>query len=270
MKFAWQGWAVVGLVLMTATVGTSLTLGATSKTGSVNAAEWAVMTALLVLAALMISWSITGKGLGILIDQTNRVGVAHLQLLLWTFLFVGVFLAATTSNLIEANAPPGTSVGDRFLDAFPSVPGEVWVLLGISVTSLAGTPLLQNSKRSGPSGGWKPVDDGTAQLKDSTQQRLEAAAVSHVDGVLTRKGEPEVADLFRGEDTGSADTVDVSKIQMFYFTLLLVIGYGAASVGLIAAGGRIAGLPAMSDGFVALLGISQVGYLAKQGVPNPD
>lgn len=264
MKFSWGGWVLIGLVVMVGTIAVSFGLAASANTGKVDAYEWAVMTALLTAAALMISWTITSRGFGLFVDNTNRVSVAHVQLVLWTLLFVGLFLAATTSNLIKANAP---ETGDRFLNAFPSVPGELWVLLGISVTSLAGTPLLQNSKRDQAGAA---ADVASASIRADTRTRLDAANVSHVDGALTIKKEPEIADLFRGEDTGNADKVDVSKLQMFYFTVLLVIGYGAAGVALISAGGRIDGLPAMSEGFVALLGISQAGYLAKQGVPNTE
>lgn len=75
------------------------------------------------------------------------------------------------------------------------------------------------------------------------------------------------ADLFRGEDVGNAGHLDLGKIQMFYFTLIIVFAYGAAIAEMFESSRfGITKFPLLSSGTVALLGISHAGYLANKAV----
>jgi hypothetical protein len=84
-----------------------------------------------------------------------------------------------------------------------------------------------------------------------------------------RSADANFDDLFRGEETGNAAVLDLAKIQMFYFTLILVLSY-AVSLGamLISAEAKISAFPAFDAGMVALLGISNAGYLTDKAVPH--
>ena len=78
------------------------------------------------------------------------------------------------------------------------------------------------------------------------------------------------ADLFQGEEIGNAAHLDLGKIQMFYFTLVLVLAY---VVMLGAMFSRNSGpinntLPRLPAGIVALLGISSEGYLVNKVIPQ--
>jgi hypothetical protein len=73
--------------------------------------------------------------------------------------------------------------------------------------------------------------------------------------------------------------VDLARVQMFFFTVILAVGYAAAVADeLIKANGKITELPALNSGFVTLLAISQGVYLTGKVVkggsgsspPNPD
>jgi hypothetical protein len=83
------------------------------------------------------------------------------------------------------------------------------------------------------------------------------------------------ADLFKGEEIGNAAHLDLGKIQMFYFTLILVLTY-AVMLGAMfshitqhtSPTGMISGLPSLPDGMVALLGISNGGYLGNKVIPH--
>ncbi|MBD0354841.1 MAG: hypothetical protein ICV58_06675 [Rubrobacteraceae bacterium] len=90
-------------------------------------------------------------------------------------------------------------------------------------------------------------------------------------GLLITKETPQnanISDLFTGDEVGSAAQLDVGKVQMFFFTLIVVLAYtiGLGSI-LYRAGGLPQGLPDVSEGMVVLLLISHAGFLAGKAVP---
>jgi len=75
-------------------------------------------------------------------------------------------------------------------------------------------------------------------------------------------------DLFRGEETSNAATLDLGKAQMFYFTLILVLAYGVALGKLLLKGPAFTEFPLLDQGMLALLGISHAAYLVNKAVPR--
>ncbi len=82
--------------------------------------------------------------------------------------------------------------------------------------------------------------------------------------------------MFRGDDVANSAYLDLSKLQMFYFTIVLVLVYGV-SLGMLffdtGSGGNsnpspITLFPPLSASMVTLLGISQGGYLAYKSIPR--
>jgi hypothetical protein len=79
-----------------------------------------------------------------------------------------------------------------------------------------------------------------------------------------------MADMFRGEEVSNAQNLDLSKIQMFYFTVIILIAYIMAIISLFSrTSGCVESLPLISDSMAALLGISHAGFLASKAVPRP-
>jgi hypothetical protein len=81
------------------------------------------------------------------------------------------------------------------------------------------------------------------------------------------------SDLFSGEETANASVLDMAKIQMFFFTLVIVVAYCSAlgsmfldSLG--ANGSPISTFPSIHPSMVILLGISHTGYLTNKAVPH--
>ena len=106
---------------------------------------------------------------------------------------------------------------------------------------------------------------------------LDAAKKESADmeeGVKNSKGDLQTndsldqadwSDMFRGELVSNFRVVDVTKVQMFFFTILLIFTYGTLLWGLLASStlqtvARVA-LPPFSASLVGLLGISHAGYL---------
>ena len=101
--------------------------------------------------------------------------------------------------------------------------------------------------------------------------------VQDVGGSVTNKGQVIVntslgaarwSDMFKGEETGNAAHLDLGKVQMFYFTLILVLAYAVALGCAFAGEERIHAFPALDPSMVALLGISHAGYLVHKAVPH--
>jgi len=73
-------------------------------------------------------------------------------------------------------------------------------------------------------------------------------------------------DMFRHEEAGKEQAVDLAKVQMFFFTIVVVFAYAAAIFGLLMKEAALANplgvdFPTFSSSLNALLGLSHAGYL---------
>jgi hypothetical protein len=77
-------------------------------------------------------------------------------------------------------------------------------------------------------------------------------------------------DIFMGEYVADFALLDIAKIQMFFFTVLLVIAYGTAVGSLLRTDPLPSSLPDVGAGMLPLLGISHASYLASKVVGAPS
>jgi len=115
------------------------------------------------------------------------------------------------------------------------IPSQLLVLMGISTASLVAAPAIIGTKPK----------------------------------MLTRKSPNKAtwADLFLGEEVDNAKSVDLGRMQMFFFTVVVLATYAAQLRSLLMqTDGTIAALPGIQDGMNVLLGISHTGYLAQKNV----
>jgi hypothetical protein len=120
------------------------------------------------------------------------------------------------------------------------IPSEVWVLLGISTTSLVASPLIKTQK----------------------QERIQTNATVQ---------DAKLSDFFRGEEGGDFLKLDLSKVQMFYFTVIVIGAYAVALANVFTTTqNAITSLPTLDGGVVAMLGVSHAGYLTNKAVPKGD
>ena len=204
------------------------------------------------------------------------MSLSRLQMILWTIVVLSGFLTAALWNISKGQ-----------VDALAiAVPAQLWLLMGISTTSLIGSPLIRSTKMT------EPVAANAAQSKmiaiQEQQTRAELIRQGLTDKEIDILGkiviwkwpwDARLADLFQGEEIGNAAHLDLGKIQMFYFTLVLVLAY-AVMLGTMFSNithpsticeittGMICGLPSLPDGMVALLGISNGGYLGNKVIPH--
>lgn len=121
-------------------------------------------------------------------------------------------------------------------------------------------------------------DEARALVERLTQEMEEATqvAAAEMEGVLHRNTDPSQAswvDLCRGDEIGNYLLVDISKVQMFFFTIVLVFAYGAAIYLLLQNPTALKNplgveLPPFSASMNGLLAISHAGYLVVKTVPH--
>ena len=218
--------------------------------------HWLLNLLLLALFAVLVGHGVTGFWLGLLIDSRNKLSLSRLQMTLWTVLILSAYLTAVLVN-IDQEVPAPLAI---------AVPVELWLLMGISTTALVSSPLIVQAKTAQPSS----EDEQATTLQRLQGQAVDVSRVA-IHGRMVVNAAPESAswsDLFRGSDTSNAGLLDLGKLQMFFFTLILLLAYGAGIADLFGhEAGPISALPALDAGMVALLGISHAGYLVSKAAP---
>ena len=220
-------------------------------------ASWLVVVGALAGFIVIAGLGITGVWRGAFIDERNMISLSRFQMLVWTVLVLSAYGTLAVTRAAEENPLAALDV---------EIPQTVWVLMGISTTSLVGTPLIRNKKKD-PRLALEP--DAQEEALDS--QRKGLADSVRVEGRIVAKKSVEDAswsDLFIGEEVSDAAHLNLAKIQMFFFTMLLLITYGVAVASMLIRSETIPdALPDVGEGMLALFGISQGGYLADKAIP---
>jgi hypothetical protein len=223
---------------------------------------WIMNMVLITLFIVIAGKGITGQWPGFLIDdRLNRISLSRFQLVLWTIVILPALLTVVIFNIPNASdAPPDSPVKDDPLNV--QVPPEVWGLLGISVVSLASSEYIKDQN----------VDQDVLQQKLDEQEAAESPQEIAVDPSLpapnSDPAQARFVDMFRGETESSKGFLEIGKVQMFFFTLVVALAY-ATAVGDVLRDTElqvIEGLPGLTAGMVALLGISQGGYIANKAI----
>jgi hypothetical protein len=254
----WTPWHTFVLLLIIAIMAlTGILFPTRARLGS-----WMITLVLLGTFAAVAGQGITGLWSGLLIDERNKISLARLQLTLWTIVVLSGFLTAALSNLAAAQPTPLAI----------SVPSELWLLMGISTTSLVASPLIKSTKRSMQANEEEKCRTFALLAKQMSTEKIEDGVTNRGQLVVnTRPEAAQWADMFRGEETGNAAHLDLGKIQMFYFTIVLVLAYAVAlGTAFASSDARISQLPAVDSSMVALLGISHAGYLTHKAIPHSE
>jgi hypothetical protein len=173
---------------------------------------------------------------GVIIDQRNRISLSRFQLVVWTLLVVSAVLTEGTLNTFWLK------VGDEPLNL--AIPSQLWILLGLSAGSAVAAPIVLGTK------------NGTLYTNSPRNHAW--------------------SDMFYGDETGNYDQVDFSKVQQFFFTLILVVVYAVEITKIMMTPGVPPGttlsarlfLPALDNGFLGLMAISQVAYISYKALPQ--
>jgi hypothetical protein len=235
-----RGWrtahtvALFAIVAAIGVVGVSLPRqdGQLGFLGGRTVLAWLLIAALMGAFAAVAGHGVTGLARGVLIDERHRITLGRLQMLLWTILVLSAYMAAALANIGRGVSSP--------LNV--DIPSELWLTMGISTASLIAAPaaLQYKEKRHG-----------------NTLHHWE------------HESESRFSDLFRGEEIADREHLDLGKVQMFLFTVVLILGYGLAVGDMLDnATGPFTALPAVDEGVVTLLAISHAGYLTRKALPT--
>jgi hypothetical protein len=200
---------------------------------------WIAVAAMLVLFLIATGHGLTGRADGALIDARNRMSLSRLQLVAWTLLVVSAVITAGFWNVAHG------TVGLDF-----KIPEELWALLGISTGSLVASHLVIKPQDPNAPDPTKAGSDRNATVNDAQWR-----------------------DLIQGEAKDNASYVDLSRVQMLFFSLAVIAAYAYALNVMFGAVdpttnalASIKEFPTVSDGMVALIAISHAGYLARKAV----
>jgi hypothetical protein len=192
----------------------------------------------------------------------------------WTFVILSAWLTSLLWNILVNKAEPLAI----------ALTSQVWLLLGINTATLVGTPLVLDPKKSKKPNeeeakrqfALKAWSEGIKLNSDklSVTDYTEKLKIS-LNGLVPVNDSFDQADLgglFKGEEIGNFVQLDMSKIQMFFFTVILVLTYaialGTMFANLTIDSKGIESFPPLDQSMIVLLGISQAGYLTNQAVPH--
>jgi hypothetical protein len=210
------------------------------------------------LVFIIVGRGVTGSASGLLIDSRNKMSLSRFQMTLWTLVVLSGYLTGALANIFKgANDPLAIALQP-----------ELWILMGISTTSLVGSPLIKSTKETKQPDGAEKA--GTFKLL-AAQRGITDFETKGLIVVNTKPENASWSDMFGGEETGNAAHLDLAKVQMFFFTIILVLTYAVALGKMFyEMPDVIKDLPNLSSGMTTLLGISHAGYLTNKGIPHSE
>ena len=219
---------------------------------------WFATFVLILLFLLVAGDGILGVWRGVLINDCNVISLSRLQMVIWTVIVLSAFLTAALWNL-WMGLDDALAIG---------IPTELWALMGISTTSLVGSPLILSAKKAK-----QPADEEKSKTIALLAAQGDEAKSLGNKGLVITNTDPKSArwtDMFTGDETSNAAHLDLPKIQMFFFTLIIALTYCFAlgKLFLTANAGGFNAFPNLDQSVLALLGISHAGYLVSKGTPH--
>ena len=261
MDKKWTGWHTLGLL---ATIVAIALFGLLIPENQILLA-WLLTLVALALFAMLAGHGITGCfWFGWLINEQYRMSLSRLQMFLWTVVVLSALLTAALANIKAGYSDTALAI---------AIPKEVWVAMGISTASLVGSPLILKGKKEKETNK-KEAAKTAVRLgllaEDADEEKRKEVTEKRSSGQLDRNEKPEDArlyDLVRGEEVGNADVLDLTRLQNFFFTLILIGSYAVClGTKLVSASGTVSKFPEIGASSLALLGISHAGYLTSKAV----
>lgn len=227
--------------------------------------SWMWVAIFMIAFMMVLGVTISGRFLGILITEQNTMSLARFQAVLWTVIVISAFFVIAVVRINHGVKPSADGKASDPLSI--TLSNELLALVGISATALVGSPLIAATKKS------KNPDQNDSQIT-SGDKAPGSLNVAKSEGILFKNADITAArftDIFEGDELANNNHVDLGKVQMFYFTVIVAVAYivalWSAMGGEDLYGGSFT-FPAFSAGAVGLLGISNAGYLANKGVDH--
>lgn len=192
--------------------------------------------------------------LGILINERNLMSLSRFQSVIWTILILSGYLTIAFERICAGDVPDPLAIG---------IDWRIWTLMGISTASLIGTPLILSNKKLK-----NPDHTSLTQILGSdVTQRSPSEGILYMN---PSSADADFTDMFEGDELRDTNFIDIAKVQMFFFTIIAAITYEALLIQTIQTTlpHAIERLPELSEGFLAILGISHASYLTSKSLNN--
>ena len=205
------------------------------------------VTLLAVLGFILLAGKLIGDSwLAVFITPMNTMSLSRTQTVLWTVLITASFITIAFERL-------GANVANP-LDF--TVPGTLLGLMGISLTSAVASSAVMSGKAA--------KQASAAQVQQAAQKTNETVEPCGTLFGYKDRSRASFMDLFDGDELGDAHTIDLGKIQMFFFTVVgacVYLGQMYSSVN-----GVPSTLPPLPENLVILMGMSHTGYVGNKMV----
>src|ERR1041385_88938 len=101
--------------------------------------NWLCVSIALALFITLVSFYVTGRPGGIFVNERNLMSLGRFQAVIWTVIILSAYLTIVFARLKAGTVQDPLGV---------ALDWHLWALMGISTTSLVGTPLLLNEKKA--------------------------------------------------------------------------------------------------------------------------
>lgn len=219
---------------------------------------WLLSAAAIIVFCGIIGLAINNRPAGLIIDNRNRVSLSKFQATAWSILILSALITSIFARLHFGVADPA-DVG---------LTNQLLAVMGISATSMVASPLILSGKA-----GETPAPGQEASTAAKLGDDMDALASAGKVYARQNPADAQWLDMFRGEEVGNAGSPDLSKVQQFLITIVVLTVYGAAIWASFVPpptgkSDWLSSLPAFSDTMVWLIGISHAGYLAYKAAPH--
>ncbi len=209
--------------------------------------HWIVIMILMIVFLITLGIAINGRPLGVLIDERKVMSLSRLQIIIWTVILLSAYFTIASARIHAGVVDPLAIKLDW----------QLWALMGISSASLVGTPLIISQKKA------------KAIAQTETYKGVEKDQIEGIVFVNRENKDAKFTDMFEGDEVKNQGHIDMSKVQMFFFTIISALSYIALLFNMLSVEpSNIAKFPEVSEGLLAILAISHSAYLANKGIDH--
>ena len=250
-----RDWKRLALPVSIAICVAAITLAPKYQANDAVAVLWIEIAALAVLM-IAVGSSVTTYFWGILINERNVMSLTRFQAVLWTILVLADF--ATVLLIRAFHSLPTTAV---------QIQPELLALMGISYASAVGSSIV-NANKSGMQTPDAALEAAKNNLGDSNADFTAAQGVLYKNKDIS---DARISDMFQGDELADTHTIDMGKVQMFFFTIVSAVVFIGMAKGALTnvTNGKLAIdtlIPTLPPTLIALMGISHGAYLGNKAV----
>ncbi|HYI10800.1 MAG TPA: hypothetical protein VEK57_17200 [Thermoanaerobaculia bacterium] len=214
--------------------------------------SWRLTAVLLAVTGFIMiaGQAIAGSPFAALIGSLNTMSLSRTQTVLWTILVCASFITVAFVRLGDTGSLATA------LDF--AIPQTVLGLIGVSLTSAVASSVVASSKASkSPAAG-----EVTASAANTETPMAHMSPRGTLFG-YSDKSKASLSDIFDGDELADAHTLDLGKVQMFFFTIVAAVLFLGDIYAQLMKGVPTA-LPNLPSELVALMGMSHAGYLGNK------